>query len=91
MNKSGLIEALALEAGISAQEAGRVADTILAAMAESLAAGDNVELRGFGSFAVKEYESYYGHNPKTGEKIRIGAKKLPFFKAGKGLKEKVNR
>lgn len=91
MNKSELIEALARTTNLPAREAGGVTATILEAMTEALARGENIEIRGFGSFMVKEYEAYYGRNPKTGEKIRVKPKKLPFFKMGKELKEKINR
>jgi integration host factor subunit beta len=91
MNKSELIEALALEVNIPLREASSITNTILEAMTDALAAGDSIEIRGFGSFVVKEYGTYYGRNPKTGEKIKVPPKKLPFFKVGKELKERVNR
>jgi integration host factor subunit beta len=91
MNKSELIEALALETNIPLREASSITNTILEAMTDALAAGDSIEIRGFGSFVVKEYGTYYGRNPKTGEKIKVPPKKLPFFKVGKELKERVNR
>jgi len=91
MNKSELIEALAEETKIPLRDAGTIANTILDAMSDALAAGDSIEIRGFGSFVVKEYGSYYGRNPKTGEKIEVSPKKLPFFKVGKELKELVNK
>lgn len=69
MNKSELIEALAEETDIPLREAGSIANTILDAMTEALVQGDSIEIRGFGSFVVKDYGSYYGRNPKTGEKI----------------------
>jgi integration host factor subunit beta len=59
-------------------------------MTDALAQGDRVEIRGFCSFFVKEYRSYTGRNPKTGEKVKIKPKKLPSFKAGKELKERVD-
>lgn len=90
MNKSQLIEALAQEINIPLREASPIADTILDTMVEALAAGDSIEIRGFGSFVVKEYDSYIGRNPKTGDSIKVPPKKLPFFKVGKELKEKVN-
>jgi len=90
MNKSQLIESLAQAAAITPREAGAVTDTILETMTEALANGDSIEIRGFGSFVVKDYGSYYGRNPKTGQKIKVQPKKLPFFKVGKDLKEKVN-
>jgi integration host factor subunit beta len=60
-------------------------------MADALARGDRVEIRGLCSFSVKKYKSYIGRNPKTGEKVKIKPKKLPFFKAGRELKLRVNR
>jgi integration host factor subunit beta len=59
-------------------------------MADSLAKGDRVEIRGFGSFKVKSYNSYQGRNPKTGEIIQVREKKLPYFKVGKEMKERVD-
>ena len=90
MNKSELIEALSQETNIPHRDACAITNTILDSMIEALAAGNSIEVRGFGSFVVKEYESYYGRNPKTGEKIKVPPKKLPFFKVGKELKERVN-
>ena len=66
-------------------------DTFFNEMAKELAKGGRVEIRGLCSFFVKEYRSYTGRNPKTGEKVKIKPKKLPFFKAGKELKERVDR
>ncbi len=90
MNKSELIETLAQEINMPLREASSVINTILESMIEALASGDHIEIRGFGSFMIKEYESYHGRNPKTGEKIKVPPKKLPFFKVGKELKERVN-
>ncbi len=90
MNKSGLIEAISQETKLPQREACAVINTILDLMTESLVKGDSIELRGFGSFVVKEYKAYKGRNPKTGQKIEVSPKKLPFFKVGKELKEKVN-
>lgn len=90
MNKSELIEALAEAMNIPLRDASAATNTILDAMANALANGDSIEIRGFGSFVVKEYSAYYGRNPKTGDKIEVNPKKLPFFKVGKELKERVN-
>lgn len=90
MNKSQLIEALAQEANLTLREASPIANTILDTMIEALAAGESIEIRGFGSFVIKEYDSYVGRNPKTGDSIKVPPKRLPFFKVGKDLKEKVN-
>lgn len=90
MNKSELIEALAEKINLPIREAGSITNTLIDTMSEALARGESIEIRGFGSFVVKEYESYVGRNPKTGEKIKVSPKKLPFFKVGKDLREKVN-
>ena len=89
MNKSELIEALAASKGISFKRAEEVVNGIFAAMAEALVQGDRIEIRGFGSFVVRDYKSYTGRNPKTGELIEVKPKKLPFFKVGKELRERV--
>ncbi len=90
MNKSQLIEALAQEINLPLREASPITNTILDTMVDALAIGDSIEIRGFGSFVVKKYDSYTGRNPKTGESIKVPPKKLPFFKVGKELKEHVN-
>lgn len=87
MNKSELIKSLSEEANIPAEDATLVVNTFVDSMKDALLEGDHVEIRGFGSFKVKEYESYVGRNPRTGEKVEVSAKKLPFFRAGKELKE----
>jgi integration host factor subunit beta len=91
MNKSGLIEALAQEMDLPLREADSITNTVLDTMTNTLANGDSIEIRGFGSFVVKKYSSYNGRNPKTGEKIKVPPKKLPFFKVGKELRELVNK
>ncbi|MBV5306954.1 MAG: integration host factor subunit beta [Desulfobulbaceae bacterium] len=90
MNKSELIEALAQETALSPRDAAAVTNTIIETMIETLAKGDNIEIRGFGSFVIKHYRSYEGRNPKSGKKIEVAPKKLPFFKVGKELREMVN-
>ena len=90
MNKSDLIEALNKEIGFSLNRAEEVVNTVFNGMANALAKGDRVEIRGFGSFKVKKYKGYKGRNPKTGELIKVKPKKLPFFKCGKELKERVD-
>ena len=91
MNKLELIAALKTEANVSKTEAARVVQVFFDRMADALAVGERVEIRGLCSFFVKEYKSYTGRNPKTGEKVVIRPKKLPFFKSGKELKERVNQ
>ena len=90
MNKLELISALKNEAGVSKSEAARVIQIFFDSMADALAQGERVEIRGLCSFFVKEYKAYTGRNPKTGEKVVIQPKKLPFFKAGKELRERVD-
>ena len=90
MNKSDLIEALALDQNLPVKTAEAIVATMLEAMTETLVNGSNVEIRGFGSFTVREYKSYDGRNPRTGKKIEVKPKKLPFFKVGKDLREAVN-
>ena len=90
MNKSELIETIADEIDMTKPQTASVLNTILETMTDKLGQGESIELRGFGSFTVKQYGSYEGRNPKTGEKVRIKPKKLPQFKVGKNLREAVN-
>ncbi|MBE0585411.1 MAG: integration host factor subunit beta [Desulfofustis sp.] len=90
MNKSELIEALAQDIGVPHREAAAITNTVIDTMTEALARGESIEIRGFGSFVIKHYGSYEGRNPKTGKKIKVSPKKLPFFKVGKDLREQVN-
>jgi integration host factor subunit beta len=90
MNKLELINALRNECQISKKEAATVVDLLFNEMANALAKGDRVEIRGLCSFYVKKYKAYAGRNPKTGEPTRVKPKKLPFFKCGKELKERVD-
>jgi len=90
MNKSELIESLAQEMNLPHREAAAITNTIIDTMTEALTDGDSIEIRGFGSFVIKNYNSYEGRNPKTGKKIKVKPKKLPFFKVGKDLRERVN-
>ena len=90
MNKSQLIENIAKEEGITIKSAASVVNVVFDSMAGSLAKDDRVEIRGFGSFKVKDYSSYQGRNPKTGEIIQVKEKKLPYFKVGKEMKERVD-
>lgn len=90
MNKSELIKTLAEQSDISMDEATLVVNTFFDCMKEALLHGDRVEIRGFGSFKIKEYGAYAGRNPRTGEKVEVQPKRLPFFRAGKELKEFLN-
>ena len=91
MNKLDLIQALKDATNLSRFKAAAVVDIFFNEMAEELAKGGRVEIQGLCSFFVKEYGAYTGRNPKTGERLKIKPKKLPFFKAGKELKERVDR
>lgn len=90
MNKSELIQALAKEADLPLRKSEEIVNMVFDTMSSALLDGDRIEIRGFGSFTVKEYKGYTGRNPKTGQKISVEEKRLPFFKAGKELKDKVN-
>jgi integration host factor subunit beta len=90
MNKSDLMMALKENINLSRQEAEIIVNVFFQSIEDSLGDGGRVEIRGFGSFTVNGYRSYVGRNPKTGQKIRVPAKKLPFFKVGKELKEMVD-
>ena len=91
MNKLELIETLKTETGLTKNEATAVVNLFFDEMANALASADRVEIRGLCSFYVKKYKAYTGRNPKTGEQVKIKAKKLPFFKCGKELKERVDK
>lgn len=91
MTKSELIDRLATKvSNFSRKDIEVIVDTVFGSMAESLARGEKVEIRGFGSFKVKHREGRNGRNPKSGESIYIQPKRVPFFKAGKELKERVD-
>ena len=90
MNKMELIDVLRNEAQITKLEAAAVVDLFFNEMANALKKGDRVEIRGLCSFYVKKYKAYAGRNPKTGEPVKVAPKKLPFFKCGQELKERVD-
>ena len=90
MNKLELVEALKAQSGLTKNEAVAVVDVFFNEMSRAMARGDRVEIRGLCSFYVKQYKAYTGRNPKTGEPVKIQAKRLPFFKCGKELKERVD-
>lgn len=90
MTKSELIEEVARRRDIPRAQAELVVNSIFDAMVTSLARGEGIEIRGFGSFSVRQYRAYEGRNPKTGEIVPVGPKRLPFFKVGKALRERLN-
>jgi len=91
MNKLELIQTMCTTNGLSKREATKIVSIFFEQMAGALEKGDRVEIRGLCSLYVKDYEGYTGRNPKTGETVEIKPKKLPFFKCGKGLKERVDK
>ncbi len=91
MTKADLINIISEKAGITRVKAETVVNTIFDSMIEALLRDDRMEIRGFGSFVNRDYESYQGRNPRTGEVIDVNQKKLPFFKVGKELKEDINK
>jgi integration host factor subunit beta len=90
MNKLDLLNLLAMKAELTKSEARKVVDLFFDEMSNALANDNRVEIRGLFSFYVKHYKAYIGRNPKTGEQIEANSKKLPFFKCGKKLKERVD-
>ncbi len=90
MNKSELIERLSQKTELGLTQAEDVMNLIMDHMRQALADGRRIEIRGFGSFVVKEYKPYTGRNPKTGDKISVSGKRLPHFKIGKELRERLN-
>jgi len=90
MNKSNLIDAISLKENLIDKNASEIVNLIFDGFTDALKKGGRIEIRGFGSFTVREYGGYTGRNLKTGAKTEVGAKKLPFFKVGKELKERVN-
>lgn len=91
MTKSELIQRLAeLNPHLYLRDVEKIVETIFDEITNALASGDRVELRGFGAFSVKHREARKGRNPRTGESVDVPAKRLPFFKTGKALREKLN-
>ena len=90
MTKSDFIDALKEESGLAKNEATAVLKLFFNEMSSTLAKGDRVEIRGLCSFYVKKYKAYTGRNPKTGKTFKVKQKKLPFFKAGKELRDRVD-
>jgi len=90
LNKLELIQELKEKCHLTKEEASKVIEIFFGEMTKAFIQGDRVEIRGLCSFFIKDYKSYTGRNPKTGEKVQIPAKRLPFFKCGKELKERVD-
>ena len=90
MTKSDLIERLCLGQKLPKGKAELLVDTIFECLEQALRRGERIEIRGFGSFEIRSYKAYQGRNPKTGVQVPVRDKRLPFFKVGKELKERVN-
>ena len=90
VTKSRLIEQISAATGLTKGRAEQVVNAIFESMTEALRQGEGIEIRGFGSFTVRQYKSYEGRNPRTGETVHVAPKRLPFFKVGKELRERVN-
>jgi integration host factor subunit beta len=90
MTKSDLIEVVANKLHLPKGKAELIVNCIFDSMEESLKKGERIEIRGFGSFEIRHYKAYEGRNPRTGDPVGVQPKRLPFFKVGKELKERVN-
>ena len=90
ITKSELIERLSLQLKLPNGKAEQIVNTVFDAMVAALERGEGIEIRGFGSFTVRHYRSYEGRNPRTGEPVHVAPKRLPFFKVGKDLRERIN-
>lgn len=90
MTKSEMIDAIAARAELTKARAEMVVNCVFDTMTDALQRGEGIEIRGFGSFTVRPYKPYDGRNPRTGQPVPVPAKRLPFFKVGKELKELVD-
>ena len=90
MTKQELIEQFAKESQMPFQDAKEIVNTIFNEMALRLKNNERVEIRGFGTFNVKSYDGYHGRNPRTGERVYVAPKKMPYFRVGKELRDRVN-
>lgn len=90
VTKSELIEKISEGLKLPAGKAEAIVNCVFDSMVKALERGEGIEIRGFGSFTVREYKAYEGRNPRTGETVHVAPKRLPFFKVGKDLRERVN-
>src|ERR1700727_2305131 len=90
MTKADLIEEVSRLAELTRKDSEVIVDTIFDSVVRSLRVGDKIEIRGFGSFRTRQRKSRVGRNPKTGDRVEVPAKKIPFFKPSKELKDLVN-
>jgi integration host factor subunit beta len=91
MTKAELVDEVARVVGLTKKQAETIVNIVFDSIVESLRAGQKIELRGFGSFRLRSRKSRTGRNPKTGEKVEVPSKKIPYFKPGKELKELINK
>ncbi|MCP4446199.1 MAG: integration host factor subunit beta [Myxococcales bacterium] len=91
VTKSELIEHISEQLKLPTGKAEQIVNCVFDSMVKALQEGEGIEIRGFGSFTVREYKAYEGRNPRTGETVQVAPKRLPFFKVGKDLRERVNR
>lgn len=90
MNKSDLVNAIAERANLPHKRAEEVINLVFDSMVDAMVREERIEIRGWGSFEMRHYDSYKGRNPRTGQIIEVHPKRLPFFKVGKELKERVD-
>jgi integration host factor subunit beta len=90
MTKAELVEEVAGKTGLPKKQAEIIVNTVFESIVDSLKSGEKIELRGFGSFRIRRRDSRIGRNPKTGEKVRVPSKRIPYFKPGKELRELLN-
>lgn len=91
MTKSDLTEIISQKTRVTKKLAEDIVNLVFSSMAKALVDGSRIEIRGFGAFSIREYKSYTGRNPKTGDSVKVPPKKLPFFKVGKELKERTDK
>ena len=91
MTKAELIEEVSHVSNLTKKHSEIIVDTVFKSIIHALHRGDKIELRGFGSFRIRQRDSRTGRNPKTGERVDVPAKKVPYFKPGKALKELINQ
>ncbi len=91
MTKAELVDEVARVVQLTKKQAETIVNIVFDSIVDSLRAGQKIELRGFGSFRLRSRKSRTGRNPKTGEKVEVPSKKIPYFKPGKELKELINK
>ncbi|MBX6351248.1 MAG: HU family DNA-binding protein [Clostridia bacterium] len=91
MNKSQLVQRVAEQTGITKRQAGQVVNAVFDSIRSSLQSGNRVSLVGFGSFEVRQRKARQGRNPRTGQRLRINARRVPVFRAGRPLRDAVNK